>query len=763
LSFADRVAYQRAIEDVYWRHRIWPDTNAGHKPSLDAVMPPAQIEKKVEGYLRNSQTLEDYWQRPISADQLQAEMERMASHTKQPDVLRELFEALGNDSFVIAECLARPVLTERLIADLSAQHETGRFESLRSGELRSVWIATMSGQVAYTVPAISCGPSGCMDDTWLATTLTKAPTARDTHTAVWTGSEMIVWGGGFPELNTGGRYNPIADTWTATSTTNAPSARLEHTAVWTGSEMIVWGGSGLNTGGRYNPGTDTWTSTSTTGAPAGRSNHTAVWTGSEMIVWGDYQDTTGGRYNPITDSWTATSTTGAPAARRKHTAVWTGSEMIVWGGNFGNTSFNTGGRYNPVTNSWTATSTTNAPQGRTYHTAVWTDSEMIVWGGVSASGTFNTGGKYVSDTNSWTATSMTDVPAARWQHTAVWTGSEMIVWGGIGGLNTGGRYNAITDSWTATSTTNAPDARALHTAVWSGSGSEMIVWGGSGPLNTGGRYCAAGPSPTCAPPPPNMVSWWPGDGNTDDIVDGNNGAFVGTASYSTGEVGQAFSFDGSNYVQVPDAANLDFAPNAPITIDMWVYRTGSAPVMHFIGKRDACDSMNYQMGINMNSGEGLFFGNGFGNEVATGQDLPLNTWTHLTGTFDGSTYRFYINGTPAGTAAGTLGSPNNLPLRIGTSGTCERFVGLIDEVELFNRALSASEIQAIVNAGSAGKCKSPTPTPTPSPTPTATATPTATPTATATATATATPTATASSTPRSQPTPRPRPTPVPRP
>ena len=84
LSFADRVAYQRAIEDVYWRHRIWPDTNPGPKPSLDAVMSQAQIEKKVEDYLRNSQALEDYWQRPITADQLQAEMERMASTPNSP-------------------------------------------------------------------------------------------------------------------------------------------------------------------------------------------------------------------------------------------------------------------------------------------------------------------------------------------------------------------------------------------------------------------------------------------------------------------------------------------------------------------------------------------------------------------------------------------------------------------------------------------------------------------------------------------------------
>ena len=81
LTFADRVAYQRAVEDVYWRHRIWPRPDP--KPSLDAVMSQAQLENKVADYLRNSQALEDYWQRPITADQLQAEMERMATNTKQ--------------------------------------------------------------------------------------------------------------------------------------------------------------------------------------------------------------------------------------------------------------------------------------------------------------------------------------------------------------------------------------------------------------------------------------------------------------------------------------------------------------------------------------------------------------------------------------------------------------------------------------------------------------------------------------------------------
>src|SRR5947208_14479438 len=96
LSFTERVSYQRAIEDVYWRHRIWPKENPDPKPSLDAVMSQAQLENKVAGYLRDSLVLQDCWQKPITAEQLQAEMDRIARDTKQPEVLRELFEALGN-------------------------------------------------------------------------------------------------------------------------------------------------------------------------------------------------------------------------------------------------------------------------------------------------------------------------------------------------------------------------------------------------------------------------------------------------------------------------------------------------------------------------------------------------------------------------------------------------------------------------------------------------------------------------------------------
>ena len=229
----------------------------------------AQLEKKVADYLRKSQLVTDQLGSPITASELQAEMDWMARHTKQPEVLRELFAALWNDPFVIAECLARPILAERLVNDLTTSSESNWIGVLKSdartrshsqgppiGRTRPgasfakqddlppisdavLWSAMCQGIAfgpypsvrrislnagdeagatnlhngAYKLPEVSV-PLDCTDDSWTDTTMVNVPDARFYHTAVWTGGEMIIWGGSnsnggqVNSLNTGGRYSP---------------------------------------------------------------------------------------------------------------------------------------------------------------------------------------------------------------------------------------------------------------------------------------------------------------------------------------------------------------------------------------------------------------------------------------------------------------------------------------------------------------------------------------------------------------------------
>src|SRR5262249_25672571 len=98
-------------------------------------------------------------------------------------------------------------------------------------------------------------------DYWTPTsTAGAAPSPRELHTAVWTGTRMVIWGGYQSTwLGDGGRYDPVSDSWTSVSTSSAPSVRAAHTAVWTGTEIVIWGGYGPGftnpiTAGRYNPG-----------------------------------------------------------------------------------------------------------------------------------------------------------------------------------------------------------------------------------------------------------------------------------------------------------------------------------------------------------------------------------------------------------------------------------------------------------------------------------------------------------------------------
>jgi N-acetylneuraminic acid mutarotase len=567
LTFAARVEAQRAIEQVYYSGRT------GATRPFDEAVPRTLLERKVRTALAQSAALDSVWHAPITAAALRRELQRIAAATRSPERLTAMYRALHGDSCLIQETFVRAELADRLVrarleesADGAAAPDwetwsarrPGRFDasgaeppretaeplprlpepggadrrvitdgestdatSIAAGDpacgFQDLWEtgatgsppASRAGQTAVWTGSemIIWGGSGAtylntgglydpLTDTWRPTTLTGAPTGRSGHSAVWTGSEMIVWGGFAPGTTfvTGGRYDPAAETWTATSIVGAPSFRTDHRAVWTGSEMIVWGGyagggSFLNTGARYDPATDGWTATSVLGAPFLGLRHVAVWSGTEMIVWGGSFSSAGGLYNPATDTWRSTSMLDAPSPRDQSVAVWTGTEMVVWGGSFGGFAPG-GGRYNPATDSWRPTNPGGAPLNRYDHTMIWTGSRMVLWGGSDWSSNdtrgvrTNTGAQYDPVADVWTSTTLTGAPSARAQHSAVWSGDRMIVWGG-GGV-TGGRYDPVANAWSPTNAgTTAPSLRTGHTAVWTGS--EMILWGGTGD-NSGGRY-----------------------------------------------------------------------------------------------------------------------------------------------------------------------------------------------------------------------------------------------------------------------------------
>jgi len=424
-----RVAAQRAIEEVYWRHRIWPGENPGPKPPLDAVMPEAAIRAKVLDYVKKSVALERFWQRPITAAELQAEIDRMSRDTRDAALLYELYEALGNDPQLIAETLARHTLSERLVRSWYAHDERVH------GDLRRRAERALAG-----LPGIAAMPDlgGEYEEVTYVSLDEDAAAVPHPGSVPLAPDEWVAWTeeiAGF--FGVGAAETPLL----LPSGLQEDEQRFFAVAVLTKTAEEIT----VATVNWPKPPFDSWWAVERAGLVADIRPERGSFTLSAP------ED------NPCTDdSWQEMWAVPDPRTYR-FTAVWTGTEMIVWGGREEAVSFNTGGRYDPATDSWTKVSTEDAPTGRYRHTAVWTGSEMVVWGGsvLPGGGELSTGGRYTPAMDSWASTSIDgpSLPDARNDHTAVWTGSEMIVWGGLIApgvpVSTGGRYRPATDSWVA--------------------------------------------------------------------------------------------------------------------------------------------------------------------------------------------------------------------------------------------------------------------------------------------------------------------------
>jgi hypothetical protein len=221
--------------------------------------------------------------------------------------------------------------------------------------------------------------------------------------------------------------------------------------------------------------------------------------------------------------------------------------------------------------------------------------------------------------------------------------------------------------------------------------------------------------PACAPAPAGLVSWWPGNGSATDIAGTNYGNFI-AASYGPGQVGLAFNFDGSgNHVRVPASSTLNVGTGNGLTIEAWINPTDLAqrPIVEW--------AVNGVYAVllwanTLNPGclyAGIFGTDGSSHIIqSAGGLLATNTFQHVAVTYDKASgiARLLINGVTVGESNfGTFTPLTGTDLYIGyrpvgTPAGPVAFLGLIDEVSVYGRALSPAEIQSIYEAASAGKC-----------------------------------------------------------
>jgi hypothetical protein len=233
----------------------------------------------------------------------------------------------------------------------------------------------------------------------------------------------------------------------------------------------------------------------------------------------------------------------------------------------------------------------------------------------------------------------------------------------------------------------------------------------------------------CVAPPSGLVSWWPGDGNANDIIDANAGTLQNGAGFAPGKVGQAFSFDGvDDYVNIPDSPPLDSIAST-ITVDLWINpEIPPSGAGWAFARRDPFVSEGFSVSITSDGRleiivrtttsptvSGSVFKSGPG-VITFGQFQHIaaiaNTGTGLVKGFVNGQSVALSNTFGPSTLSGSLFNVNNLFIgRRQSSATSEgagggaHYKGLIDEVGIYSVELSQAQIQSIFNAGSSGKCK----------------------------------------------------------
>jgi predicted ribosomally synthesized peptide with SipW-like signal peptide len=199
-----------------------------------------------------------------------------------------------------------------------------------------------------------------------------------------------------------------------------------------------------------------------------------------------------------------------------------------------------------------------------------------------------------------------------------------------------------------------------------------------------------------------LVGYWPldsvGDGTAEDLSgNGNDGTVVGDVASATGQVATAGSFDGTgDYVEIGDDASLGVEN---VTVAAWVYRDGAKNRVYVVDGRDHNYFLKFDDGTSTPR-FGVMTGGSFTILNADSGDIPDQTWTHVVATYDGSELDIYVDGSHEGSASasGDIDSSAG-PARIGDYiGGGYEHTGLLDDVRVYDRALSQSEVTTLYDA-----------------------------------------------------------------
>ncbi|NDD39493.1 MAG: hypothetical protein EB082_13995 [Verrucomicrobia bacterium] len=539
--------------------------------------------------------------------------------------------------------------------------------------------------------------------------------ARYHHAATLLPNGFVLVAGGYQsdQIASAELFNPLTGTWTNTG--SMAHTRFVHTTTLLTNGMVLvaggyGGGSYLSSAELFNPATGTWTPTGSLSGP--RYDHTATLlpNGKVLVAGGNNGSTmlsSTELYDPVAGTWTTTGSLITARVSSTATLLTNGLVLIVGGRTADNSaSFSSAEIFNPALGTWAATGNLNS--ARASHTATLMPNGLVLVSGgytsYAAKSFANRAELFNPVTGTWTNSG--SLNTSRGYHTASLLPNGMVLI--AGGANSSDGELASTELFNATMGiwTNAGSLRAgryYHTATALNDGRTLIVGGmpGSGVALSSAELFISSFSATTG-----LMAYYPFQGNANDASGNGNGGSVTGARLTSDRFGQsnlAYAFNGvSDEIVVGNSASL--SPTNQVTVSAWVNPLRFYDNTDCVSKGSALNYFDRSYALQGPWADGKWrstLSTPAGEiVVASSNSATLGQWSHVLMTYDGTTVNLYVNGSLSGsqTATGPI-NQNTEQLSIGSqiyfttpSPPAYWFLGGIDDVRIYNRALLPAEV-----------------------------------------------------------------------